>query len=204
MADKEEVIFQEGVPESPSQIYQLLMQAYSEQRRSVVKFFVDEVDCMSGGNFPDSFKLIEAESLSHDEITLRISIQLLNQMSQLAEHLSAYQANILSNAWSDVIKQMDDFISKIQPFADLIDNVLPYAESYSPPWKNSFENIAKEQAKILEAVLFSFESSNPAGLSDHLQIEFLPLLERTKSLFAKEIIPFLKNASEDTYEEDTP
>ena len=31
LADKEEVIFQEGIPTDPSQIYQLLMGAFAEQ-----------------------------------------------------------------------------------------------------------------------------------------------------------------------------
>jgi len=71
MADKEEVIFQEGVPESPSQIYQLLMQAYSEQRRSVVKFFVDEVDCMSG-NYPKNFYSITQPNESTGRTFIRL------------------------------------------------------------------------------------------------------------------------------------
>ena len=47
-------------------------------------------------------------------------------MNELENHLKSYRSNILSVPWSEVFKQMDQFISKIQPFADLIDNVAPY------------------------------------------------------------------------------
>ena len=104
-------------------------------------------------------------SMLHDEIIFRISTQLLNQMNELENHLKAYQGNVLSIAWSEVFKQMDQFISKIQPFADLIDNVAPYVQSYSPPWADRFMSIAKEQANCLNLLLRSFEMRHPAGLS---------------------------------------
>ena len=68
LADNEEVVFQQGVPENPAQIYELLMQAFAEQRRSVIKFVVDGNDALQTGEFADSFELISAESLLHDEI----------------------------------------------------------------------------------------------------------------------------------------
>ena len=89
-------------------------------------------------------ELIEAESLSHDEITLRLSIELINQMNGLENSLSAYCVNVLSTPWSEVFKQMDAFVQKIQPFADLIDHVTPYAQSYAPPWKTKIEKFSEE------------------------------------------------------------
>ncbi len=196
LADKEEVIFQEGIPTDPSQIYQLLMGAFAEQRRSVVKFAVDGHDALQTGKFPDSFEIIEAESLTHDEITFRLSIDFINQMSTLENSITAYQINILTTPWSDVFKQMDSFISKIQPFADLIDHISPYAQSYSPPWKDEIEKLAKQQAECLGRILGTFENADPAGLSEELENGFLPMLKTTLALFSKTIIPFLKEATE--------
>lgn len=190
-ADNEEVVFQEGIPEHPRQIYELLMGAFAEQRRSVVKFIVDGEDCMQGANFPESFELIEAHSLSHDEITMRLAIQFFNQMSNLDKEIQAYQGNVLRTPWSEVFKQMDKFIEKIQPFADLIDHTLPYAQSYSPPWRSEMEEIAKRQADALESVLQSFEKADSARLSDVLNNLLLPLFRETNSLFSNQIIPFL-------------
>ena len=198
IADNEEVIFQEGVPNNPSQIYELLMGAFAEQKRSVVKLLVDGTDVLSTGEFPDSFELIEAESLSHDEITLRLSIEFINQMNTLQEGISAYSVNILTTPWSEVFKQMDAFIQKIQPFADLVDHATPYAQSYSPPWKSKIEEIAKEQAASLASLLSAFENFDPAGLSEELDTRFLPLFSKTRSIFSEEIIPFLKKAVEDS------
>jgi len=202
MADNEEVNFQEGIPESPLHIYELLMGAFAEQKRSVIKFKVDGEDCLQSGKFPEHFELIEAESLSHDEITLRLSIELLNSMSNLGSEIDAYQVNILSIPWTEVFKQMDQFISKIQPFADLIDHVLPYAQSYSPSWKNELEEIAKRQGSVLDQLLKAFERSDPAGLSNELIIRFLPLHRDTCKLFTNEVIPSLKKAigNEDSIE----
>jgi hypothetical protein len=192
LADNEEVVFQEGIPEDPSQIYELLMGAFAEQRRSVVKYLVDGEDALQAAEFPKTFELIEAESLSHDEITLRLSIQFINQMSGLENSLSAYSMNILSTPWSEVFKQMDAFIQKIQPFADLIDHVSPYAHSYNPPWKTNIEKIAQDQANSLAAILSAFENFDPASLSIVLENELLPVFRKCLSLFDQEIIPFLK------------
>lgn len=192
MADNEEVVFEEGIPEQPSHIYELLMGAFAEQRRSVVKFLVDGNDALQEGEFADTFELIEAESLTHDEITLRLSIELINQMNSLEGSLLAYQANILSTPWSEVFKQMNAFIEKIQPFADLVDHVIPYAQSYSPAWRGKLEDIAKAQAESLSAVLSAFENFDPASLSNELSYNFLPLFKKTLGLFDADIIPFLK------------
>jgi hypothetical protein len=194
IADNEVVNFQEGIPEKPIHIYELLMGAFAEQKRSVVKFSVDGVDCMQSGNFPESFECIKAESLSHDEITLRLSIELLNSVSNLKEDIQAYQANILITSWSVVFKQMDQFIAKIQPFADLIDHVLPYAQAYSPHWRSSFEENVQEQASILEKILYSFQNHDPAGLSNELALRFLPLYQKVITLFTKQIIPDLQES----------
>ena len=192
LADNEEVVFQEGIPEDPSHIYELLMGAFAEQRRSVVKYLVDGEDALQAGEFPKTFELIEAESLSHDEITLRLSIELINQMNDLENSLSAYCVNVLSTPWSEVFKQMDAFVQKIQPFADLIDHVTPYAQSYAPPWKTKIEKIARDQAVCLSIILTSFESFDPASLSNELENGLLPVFRECLSLFDKEIIPFLK------------
>ena len=69
------------------------MGALAEQR-SIVKFKVDGEDSLQTGSL-EQFELIEAESLSHDEITLRLSIELLNSMSNLEPEIQAYQANVL-------------------------------------------------------------------------------------------------------------
>ena len=192
LADNEEVVFQEGIPEDPSHIYELLMGAFAEQRRSIVKYLVDGEDALQATEFPKTFNLIEAESLPHEEITLRLSIELINQMNGLENSLSAYSVNVLSTPWSEVFKQMDAFIQKIQPFADLIDHVSPYAHSYNPPWKTNIEKIAQDQANSLAAILSAFENFDPASLSIVLENGLLPVFRKCLSLFDQEIIPFLK------------
>ncbi|MEK9773193.1 MAG: hypothetical protein VW576_06465 [Opitutae bacterium] len=196
LADKEEVVFQEGIPTDPGQIYQLLMAAFAEQKRSVVKYLVDGKDTLQTGEFPEAFDIIEAESLSHDEISLRLSIDFINQMNTLETSISAYLINVLTTSWSDVFNQMDAFIKKIQPFADLIDHISPYVQSYEPPWKNEIEEIAKSQAECLGQILLAFENSDPAGLSEELEFSFLPLYATTINLFSQKIIPFLKEATD--------
>ena len=201
LADNEEVVFQEGIPEEPLHIYELLMGAFAEQRRSVVKFTVDGKDALQSGDFAKSFELIEAESLSHDEITLRLSIDFINQMNTLEDSILAYQINILTTPWSEVFKQMDLFIQKIQPFADLIDHVSPYAQSYSPPWKDRINGVAKAQAETLARLLASFENFDPAGLSEELENGFIPLFRKAIKLFSEDIIPYLKAETEKATDE---
>ena len=72
-ADSEEVIFDGEVPGQPARIYELIMSALSEQGRAVVQFLVDGEDALQAGEFPESFEEIEAFSLSHDELTLRLN-----------------------------------------------------------------------------------------------------------------------------------
>lgn len=191
-ADSEEVVFNEGIPSDPKQIYELLMGALSEQARAVIQFEVDGVDILQNNEFPESFEIIRVTSMTHREITLRLSKQYVDRLKKLDSELEAYSSNVLSAPWSEVFKQMDSFIGKIQPFAELIDNTTPYAKTYSPPWAEKLFLIAEKQAKHLTGVLSAFEQGNPAGLSDELATQVVPLCQRTMKLFNEEVIPVLE------------
>jgi hypothetical protein len=194
-ADDEEVQFNEGIPSDTHKIYELLMGALAEQRKAVVEFIVDGNDALSANSFPDGFEEIRAKSMTHDEITLRLIVATISQTQNLEAEIDAYSKNILSTPWTAVVKQMDQFIAKIQPFADLIDNVSPYASAYSPPWSERINEIAKVQATCLSQLLKAFEANNPASLSDEINSSFLPLIKNLKQIFSKEVIPHLRQIS---------
>ena len=121
VCDEEEVTFTGDIPASPSQVYEMLMGAVSEQGRAVVKFIVDGKIRLNRGNFRMlTMKL--RHSLSHDELTMRLVIEAMNQLTQTEPQLIRI-FTILSVAWSEVFKQMDEFIS-VKPFAELIDNLV--------------------------------------------------------------------------------
>ena len=191
-ADDEEVIFNEGIPEDSQKIYELLMGALSEQRKTVVEFMVDGVDALATNSFPEDFSEIKAVSMSHDEVTLRISEASIAQTENLETEINAYSKNILSTPWSVVVKQMDQFIAKIQPFADIIDNVAPYASAYTPTWSKKVNDIAQLQAACLSRILNAFETNNPSSLSEEVHTIFIPLLKNIKQLFTSEVIPQLR------------
>ena len=73
-ADNEEVVFNEGIPSDSHKIYELLMGALAEQRKTVVEFLVDGEDALATNSFPENFEIIKAKSMTHDEITLRITL----------------------------------------------------------------------------------------------------------------------------------
>lgn len=196
IADGEEVVFDGDIPTDPNHVYELLMGALSENGRAVVQFIVDGVDAVQHGEFPSSYEKIEVFSLSHDELTLRLIVESMNHLSTAEKEFEAYIRNILSVAWSDVFKRMDEFINKVQPFADLLDNLSPYASTYQPPWQEPLEKLTKEQADSLGVILNAFQQGNPASLSDELSINFLPIFKRARKLFSENIIPFLKKKVE--------
>lgn len=190
-ADNEEVVFNEGIPSDSHKIYELLMGALAEQRKAVVEFLVDGKDALATNSFPENFEVIKAKSMTHDEITLRITKATLSQTDNLDTEIDAYSKNILSTPWSAVVKQMDQFISKIQPFAELIDNVSPYANAYQPNWAEKLNVVANHQASSLNEVLKAFESNDPSSLSDEVGLNLLPLLGSIRTLFREEVIPQL-------------
>ena len=190
--DDEEVTFTDDIPSDPSQIFELLMGAVSEQGRAVVKFLVDENDALEQGAFPSEYQKIEAYTLTHDELTMRLVIEAMNQLSEIEPQLDAYVKNILSVAWSEVFKRMDELISRIKPFAELIDNLGPYVSTYSPPWSEDFSNLAQKQSESLNSILSAFEKGDPALLSDELSVNYIPVFKSTRKLFRDTIIPFLK------------
>lgn len=192
LADNEEVVFDEGVPSKPSAIYDLLLGAFAERRRAMTTFIVDGTDYINTDDLPGKFEVISTESITHAELTLRLSIQLLNQMSNFEKQVAAYQVNLLITPWSEVFKRTDEFISKIQPFADLIDNITPFAQTYNPTWAEEIYSIAKLQAESLNRILKCFEDSDPSGLSDEIAEHLLPLFTRSTSLFESDIFPDLK------------
>ena len=192
VVDGEEVVFEGEMPEAPSQIYELLMNALSEQGRVVVGFSVDGSDSFPDDQFPGHYEKIEASSLTHDELTLRLVIESMNQLSETEKHLDAYIKNILSISWSEVFNRMDELVNKVQPFAELIDNIGPYATAYDPPWAEKLNIVSVEQSESLNGMLDAFEQGNPAKLSDDLSIRFLPVFKRSRKLFSEEIIPYLK------------
>jgi hypothetical protein len=197
VVDGEEVKFEGDVPADPSQMYGLLMDALSEQSRVIVSFVVDGKDTLKGEEIPSAYDKIEATSLTHDELTFRLTLDSMNKLSETEGQLEAYVKNILSIAWSEVFTRMDEFISKIQPFAELLDNLGPYVDAYTPPWGDEMKVVAAEQTECLGNILASFEQSNPARLSDELSIRFLPVFKKTRKLFAETIIPYLKERVEE-------
>ena len=195
--DGEEVIFEGEVPSSPSQVYDLLMTVLSEQGRAVTSFLVDDVDILaSEPPPPETFQRIDAASLSHRELTKLLINEFLVSMDGLAEELRAYAKNILLIGWSEIFRRMEEFIAKIKPFADLLDNLSPYAKTYSPPWRERLEELAGEQAACLERVLGAFESGNVADLSDEVTVTFAPLFERCRKFLKEDIVPELEKVGD--------
>jgi len=191
-ADNEEVVFDGDIPEDSQRIYELMMGALAEQRKAVVEFIVDGEDALVANSFPANFTEIKAVSMTHDEITMRLTKATMARVENLESEIGAYAQNILSTAWSEVFKQMDEFISKIQPFADLVDNVSPYSNAYSPPWSTRLQEISSEQAGTLGSVLKCFEQGNVAGLSDEITIHLVPLVRKISKFFSKEVVPQLE------------
>ena len=192
IADGEEVSFDGDYPTDPSHVYELLMGALSEQGRVAVKFIVDGEDAVAKGEFPESFQEIEVLSLSHDELTLRLIVESMDQMGSLEPEFTAYARNILTTPWSEVIKRMQEFIKKVEPFADLLDNLGPYAQTYEPPWGPTITDLSVRQAESLGVILKSFEQSNPTCLSDELMVNFIPIFKQTQKLFKDSVVPFLE------------
>ena len=54
------------------------------------------------------------------------------------EEFLAYSVNVLKHPGLEVFGQMDLLIEKIKPFAELLDNLNPYAQTYLPEWKEKF------------------------------------------------------------------
>jgi len=192
IVDGEAVIFEGDVPDSPSRVYELLINALSEQGKVVTEFIIDGKHSLAEDELPLTYEKIEAASLTHDELTLKLVIASMNQLSEIEVHLDAYIRNILSIPWSEVFKRMDELINKVHPFAELVDNLGPYVNAYTPPWMEDFKKIAMEQAKSLNAILDSFEQGNPARLSDELSIRFIKIFKQARKLFSEEVIPYLK------------
>ena len=193
-ADKEEVIFEGEVPDSPAQVFELIMGALSENGRAVVRFLVDGDDRFKLVN-SDKFEKIEAFSLSHDELTLRLILESIKHMDKTEEQFAAYVGNVLSAPWSQVFTNMNQFIEKVQPFADLFDNLTPYANTYDPPWRGSLEEVSKDQADSLGKPQI-FRAGNPALLSDELSINFIPIFKRTRA-FREDVTLFAEKVEEE-------
>ena len=65
---------------------------------------------------------------------------------------------------------MEQLIEKIKPFAELLDNLNPYAQTYLPEWKEKFEQISEKQAGSLDKILLAFEQGSPANLPRNWQL----------------------------------
>ena len=196
--DGEKVTFEGDFPENPSQVYELLMAALSEQGRAVTAFKADGVDLLAQNqDIPETFERIDADSLSHRELTLRVTNEFLSQMKPLAGELRAYAINVLTIGWSEVFRRMEEFIAKIKPFADLLDNLGPYAKTYSPPWSEGLEKLATEQSECLEAILGAFEAGNATGLSDEVALNFAPLFDRCRKFLSEKVVVELGQEQEE-------
>jgi len=191
------VAFEGEVPEEPTAIYELLMTVLSDQGRAVTEFVSDGIDLLSGESPPKTFQRIDASSLSHRELTLQVIMAFLDKMGTIGEDLSSYSKNILTIGWSDVFRRMDEFIGKIKPFADLFDNLTPYASTYSPEWSTGLEQFASEQADCLERVLSCFESGDISGLSNEIALGFVPLFQRSRKFLTEEVVTELQEPMND-------
>lgn len=191
--DNEEVVFKEGIPSETVKVYDLLMGVLAQDGRVIVEFVVDGTDTLRSGETPGSFFKIEAKSQTHHELTLRLVMETSKHLVHMEEHMQAYAVNVLKTSWAEVFQRMDELIAKIKPFAELFDNLVPYVQTYDPPWKETFESIAKEQACTLEGIMDSFERASPAILSDTLACRFCANFREASHFFASVMIPFLKD-----------
>ena len=179
-------------------MYELLMAALSEQGRAVTAFKADGVDLLAQNqDIPETFERIDADSLSHRELTLRVTNEFLSQMKPFAGELRAYAINVLTIGWSEVFRRMEEFIAKIKPFADLLDNLGPYAKTYSPPWSEGLEKLATEQSECLEAILGAFGAGNATGLSDEVALNFAPLFDRCRKFLSEKVVVELGQEQEE-------
>ena len=119
-------------------------------------------------------------------------------MGTIGDDLRSYSRNILTIGWSEVFRRMDEFIGKIKPFADLFDNLTPYAKTYSPEWSTGLEKFAAEQSDCLERILSCFESGDASGLSNEIALSFVPLFENSRKFLTEEAIAELEQTVETT------
>ena len=190
--DQEEVVFDGGMPTEPSKVYDLLMGVLAEQGRVVVSFVVDGVDSLREDSNPITFETIEIASQTHHELTLLLIMETMKHLIHAEEEFLAYASNVLKTPWSEVFQRMDQLIHKIKPFAELLDNLTPYVETYHPPWQKEFERISREQADSLDKILIAFEKGSPADLSQELAVGFLCIFKEGTTFLRNESIPYLK------------
>ena len=190
--DQEEVVFDGGIPTEPNKVYDLLVGVLAGQGRVVVAFVVDGVDSLREDSNPTSFEKIEVATQTHHELTLRLIMETMKHLIHVEEEFLAYASNVLKSPWSEVFQRMDQLINKIKPFAELLDNLTPYVETYHPPWQQEFERISQEQADALDKILTTFEKGSPADLSQELAGGFLSIFKEGKTFLKNESIPYLK------------
>ena len=197
--DGEEVVFEGEAPQEAGQVFDLLLGAMSERGRALVSFMVDGKDLMflaENDPPPSSFQKIEAFTLTHVELTLRLLERVEEETESLEEELLAYSRKVLFLGWSEIFNRMDEFVGKIQPIADLVDNLEPFSKTYDPPWRGSFAVLQGQQSEALERVLTCFKAGDSAGLSDAIASSFLPMLAEFRKLSRKKMQPQLREEME--------
>ena len=197
--DGEEVVFEGEAPQEVGQVFDLLLGAMSERGRALVSFMVDGKDLMflaENDPPPSSFQKIEAFTLTHVELTLRLLERMEEETESLEEELLAYSRKVLFLGWSEIFNRMDEFVGKIQPLADLVDNLEPFSKTYDPPWRGPFEALQGQQSEALERVLTCFKAGDSAGLSDAVASSFLPMLAEFRKLSRKKMQPQLREEME--------
>lgn len=201
--DGEEVVFEGEAPKDIGQVFELLMGAMSERGRALISFVVDGTDIMSktdGEELPTTFEKIEASTLTHSELTLQLVERVEEETESLDEELVAYSRKLLLLGWSEIFQRMDEFVNKIKPLADLLDNLDPFAKTYDPPWRSDFENLQKRQANALEEILSCFQIGDGAGLSDVVKEELHPVLTDFRKLSSLKMKPYLRKNMEQVVE----
>jgi len=199
--DGEEVLFEGDPPSDVGQVYELLMGAMSERGRAVVSFLVDGVDVLQhaqNDEMPSAFERIEAGTLSHVELTHMLLERVEEETASLDDELLTYSRSVLLLGWSEILRRMDEFIEKIKPIADLMDNLGPFAQTYDPPWRASFEVLRQKQADALEETLSCFQTGDSAGLSDAVAGPFATVLTDFRKLSTEEMKPYLRTEMERT------
>ena len=199
--DGEEVVFEGEAPQDAGQVFELLLGAMSERGRALVSFVVDGVDQMAQSLDEDAtpvtaFQRIEATTLSHVELTLQLLEGVEEETSSLSDELLAYSRKVLFLGWTEIFNRMDEFIGKIKPLADLVDNLEPFAKTYDPPWREAFESLREQQMVALEEVLSCFQSGDSASLSDAVAGPYSLMFNQFRKLSNDDMKPYLRKEME--------
>lgn len=181
--DGESVEFEGALPESASELRQILSDHLLNNGRVLISFKVDneEVLELPQNKHPASFNRVEATSVSQGIAIVQMVDEVLQEHGALPNDMHHLASTLLIYPWTQTKPQISEAIKDLAPIIEVMSYLVGFgsAQKPSPGWHLNGQNIVATFPPLLDKLATYIDHEDVGGISELLDLYIAPLVEKS-------------------------